>query len=102
MDADEGVAVAAFVEYGEFELERDATVALGDHRRSGRENGRQRGRQLTPEALRQPVRRVEEDEIVLTSLPRCAAEEPPGLGAAHVGLRSQRLQIGPDGADRGR
>src|SRR3954468_8637003 len=95
MDADEGVAVAAFVEYGEFELERGAAIALRDHRRSGRENGRQRGRQLSPEAPRQPVRRVEEDEIVLTSLPRCAAEESPGVRAAHLGLRAEGLQIGP-------
>src|SRR5215510_289823 len=57
MDADKGVAVAAFVEYGEFELERSTAVALCHHRCRGRENGRQRGRQLTPEAPRLPVRR---------------------------------------------
>ena len=87
MDADEGVAVAAFVFEGQVERQRRPAIALGDHERAGRQHRWQRLRQLAPEALRQAVWRVEEDEIVLTSLPRCRAEEPQSVAAAHLAPR---------------
>ena len=40
MDADEGVAVAAFVFEGEIDLQRRPAVALGDHRRPRCQHGR--------------------------------------------------------------
>ena len=40
MDADEGVAVAAFVDQGKVERERAAAIALGDHQRPRGEHRR--------------------------------------------------------------
>jgi hypothetical protein len=40
MDADEGVAVAAFVFEREIDLQRRPAVALGDHRRPWCQDGR--------------------------------------------------------------
>ena len=72
MDADEGVAVAAFVCEGQ--VERRAAPGGRSRRRRARrrQHGGQRLRQLAPEALRQAVWRVEEDEIVVASLPAAA------------------------------
>ena len=58
--------------------------------------------QLASQTPRQPVGRVEEDEIVLTRGGGCGAEEPAGVGAPDLGLGADRLQVGPHGADRGR
>src|SRR5919108_870471 len=102
MDADQGVAIAAFVQERQVQLERAAAVALGDHRRAGRQHGRQRGRQLAPEASGQPIWRVEEDEIVLTRRRRCGAEEPPDVRAPHLRGRAERREVGAHGADRAR
>src|SRR4051794_41850029 len=55
MDADEGVAVAAFVGQGEVEGKGRPPVALGDDERAIRQHGGQRLRQLAPEARRQAV-----------------------------------------------
>src|SRR5215218_9689955 len=71
MDADQGVAVAAFVSEGQVERQRRPAVALTDDERGGRQHCWQRLRQLAPEALRQAIWRVEKDEIVVASLPRC-------------------------------
>ena len=68
----------------------------------GRQHRRQGRRQLGSEAPRQPVGRVEEHQIVLTRRGRCAAEEAAGVGAAHLGLDPERLEVGPHGPDRGR
>src|SRR3954447_15285771 len=72
MDADHGLAVAALIGGGQVEVERGPAIALGDHVPAGRQYGGERLRQLAPEALRQPVGRIEEDEIVVAACPRCA------------------------------
>src|SRR5918999_4032251 len=89
MDADQRVAVAAFVFERQPEVQRGATIAFGDHRRARSQDCRQRCRQLAPEVPRQPVGRVEEHEIVLTRGRGCAAEEAASVGAAD-------LRVGPD------
>src|SRR3954447_12578748 len=95
MDADQGVAVAAFVSEGQVERQRRPAIALADDERGGRQDSWQRLRQLAPEALRQAVWRVEKDEIVFTSLPGCGAEESQGVGAAHLGPPPPRPPGGP-------
>src|SRR4051812_16595901 len=57
MDADEGVAVAAFVVEGQGEGERRPSVALGHGHRPGRQHGGEGLRQRGSEALRLPVPR---------------------------------------------
>src|SRR5262245_58580637 len=81
MDAYQGVAVAAFVFQGEVEVERYPVIALGDHHRSFGQDGTERPRELGSEGRRQPIWRIEEDEIVVTSAAGCAAEEAAGLRA---------------------
>ena len=49
MDADEGVAVAAFVFEGEIDLQRRPAIALCDHCRPRCQHGRQGRRQVAPE-----------------------------------------------------
>src|SRR4051794_38280576 len=102
MDADQGVAVAAFVSEGQVERQRRPAVALTDDERGGRQHSWQRLRQLAPEALRQAIWRVEKDEIVVASLPRCGAEEPQSVRAAHFGLAADRLEVGPHRRHGGR
>src|SRR3954453_145067 len=94
MDADECVAVAALVGHREVEGQWRPAVALGDDERVVRQHGGQRLRQLALEARLQAVWRVEKDEIVLTSLPGCRAEEPHGVPAADLGGGSERLEVG--------
>ena len=50
MDADQGVAVAAFVSEGQVERQRRPAVALSDDERGGRQHSWQRLRQLAPGA----------------------------------------------------
>src|SRR3954449_10904075 len=102
MDADQGVAVAAFVSEGQVEWQRRPAVALADDERGRRQHTWRPLRQLAPEALRQAVWRGEKDEIVFTSLPGCGAEEWPGVGAAHVALAAERPEVGLHGRHRGR
>src|SRR3954453_23607547 len=96
MDADQGVAVAALVSQREVDGQRRPAIALADDERGGRQHSWQRLRQLAPEALRQAIWRVEKDEIVVASLPRCGAEEPQSVRAADFGLAADRLEVGPD------
>src|SRR3954470_6087305 len=97
MDADDGVAVAALVGRGQVEIERGPAIALGDHQPAGLQHGGQRLRQLAPEALRQPVGRIEEDEIVVAACPGCAAQEHARVGAPHLGVGPERREVGPHG-----
>src|SRR5918998_840610 len=102
MDANQGVAVAAFVVQGKIDLQRRPAIALHDHRSLRCHHGRERPRQVAPQGGGQPVWRIEEDDIVLTRAARCSAEVPAHLGADHLGLGSERLEVGRDGADGGR
>ena len=79
-----------------------AAVALADDERGRRQHSWQRLRQLAPEALGRAIWRVEKDEIVVASLPRCGAEEPQGVRAAHFGLAADRLEVGPHRRHGGR
>src|SRR3954447_2647971 len=54
MDADQGVAVAAFVVQGQVERERRPSVALGHGHRPGRQDGGEGLRQPARERVRQP------------------------------------------------
>src|SRR4051794_41943406 len=79
MDADQGVAVAAFVSEGQVEWQRRPAVALADDERGRRQHTWQRLRQLAPEALRQAVWRGGKGENGFTSPP------PWGGGGTHRG-----------------
>src|SRR3954454_17360721 len=81
MDADQRVAVAAFVEEGELEVDGFPAVALGDRGPSGREHGGQDGRQLAAESAGETVRGVEEDEIVLLAPRGRATQEAQRIRA---------------------
>src|SRR4051794_41562382 len=61
MDADQGVAVAAFVSEGQVERQWRPAVALTDDERGGRQHSWRRLRQLAPEALRQAIWRGGEE-----------------------------------------
>src|SRR3954454_20303019 len=102
MDADDGVAVAALVGRGQVEVEHGPAIALGDRQTSGSQHGGQWLRQLAPEALRQPVGRIEEDEIVVAACPGCATQEHARVGPADIRLPAERLEVGPDGVHGGR
>src|SRR3954451_5143549 len=101
MDADEGVAVTAFVGHAEIEGQGRPPVALGDDERVVRQHGGQRLRQLAPEARRQAVWRGGKGEIVMTSLPGCRPEESHGVRAAYLAHAAEGLEVGTDGLDRG-
>ena len=76
MDLDQGVAVAALVEQRELQPERAAPVALCHYPRLGGKYRHQCRRQLPSEGARVAVWRVEEDQIVLTTVAKCGLEEP--------------------------
>ena len=82
IDADQCVAVAAFVVEGQVSVERRPSVALGHDHRPGRQHGGEGLRQRGREALRMTVWRVEEHQIVLGAAARCRVEEAQGVGAA--------------------
>src|SRR5690242_5647293 len=94
MEADQRVAVAAFVEEREVEVEGIPAIALRHHDRAGREHGGQDGRQPRTEPVCQPARGIEEDEIVLACGRGCAAEEPQRVLAADLGLGPQGPEVG--------
>src|SRR4051794_41623495 len=82
MDADQGVAVAAFVSEGQVEWQRRPAVALADDERGRRQHTWQRLRQLAPEALRQAVWRGGEGEKGFSNPPPCGGPGKPGGGGA--------------------
>src|SRR4051794_20028804 len=94
MDADQRVAVAAFVEEGERYVDRFPAVALGDHSPSGRDDGGQDGRQLPAESAGETVRGIEEDEIVLVARRRCAAGEAQRVAPAYDGRGPEAVEVG--------
>src|ERR1700684_891167 len=82
MDADQGVAVTAFVEQGKVEFQRGSPVALGDGPAIRAEQRRQRRRQLVSEIVPVAIWGVEKDQIVL----------PPGTKRPHA--KVQRVLAG--------
>src|SRR5581483_11576792 len=101
MDLNQGVAVAALVEQGELQPKRAAPVALCHYPGVGRKYRHQCRRQLPSEGARVAVWRVEEDQIVLTTVAECRPEEPRRRLRHHLGLQAQRLQIVADRGHRG-
>src|SRR5688500_18861791 len=96
MEADEGVAVAAFVErFERREIERLAAVALGDYEPAGCQYARERIRQLLREAPCLPVRRVQEDEVEALA---GARQEGERVAAMDRGDEIERLQVGTHGS----
>src|SRR3954469_1591730 len=91
MDADQGVAVASLEGHGKPDLQRRATVTLGDDAAARREHGR--NVQFVTEPARLAVRRVEEDEIV--GLPRraCFADEGTRVAGMHARLDTQGGEV---------
>ena len=102
MDSDQGVAVAALVKQRQVELERRTPVALGDDPGTGRENRSQRCRELLPERARVAIWRIEEHQIVLTSVPACPFEVCPSRHAVHVGARPRAPRGCAGSPSRGR
>src|SRR4051794_9928667 len=98
MEAYQGVAVAAFVVEGQGgEVQRRTAVALGDHQPARRDDGGNGLPKRPAKRLRMPVWRIEEDQIVLTAVLSCAAEERPRIAAQDL-APVDAPQIGPDGA----
>src|SRR6185437_507488 len=98
---DQGVAVAACIEQPELEPERASPVTLCHYPGVGRKYRRQCRRQLPSEGARVAVWRVEEDQIVFTTVAKCGLEEPRRRLGRHLGLDPQRLQITADRGHRG-
>src|SRR3954451_1316604 len=101
VDADERVAVAAFVRQGQGELERGAAVALGHHPSAAGQQRLERRGELSPQPRSAPVGGIEEDQIVCVSAGGCAAEGRAGRSGAHLGLRRDQPEGVEVGADRG-
>src|SRR3954470_21689440 len=105
VDADERVAVAAFVRQGQGELERGAAVALGPPPSAAGQQRLERRGELSPQPRSAPVGGIEEDQIVCVSAGGCAAEGGAGGRGDDHGLRfgeRERVQVGPDYGDRAR
>src|SRR5687768_14433710 len=105
VDADERVAVAAFVREGQVELQRGPAVALRHHAAVGREQRRERRGELPPQLRCAPVRGVKEDEIVCVSPDRCVAQRAARRPGVHACLRlgqPEGIVIRPDDGDRAR
>src|SRR5215212_963017 len=99
MEADQGVAVAAFVaEVGE--AQGCPPVALGDHHPAGGDHGGNGLPQLPAERRGLPVWRIQEDEIVLTVVLTCAAEEFEGVSTDDGGS-VDAFEIPADGTEGG-
>src|SRR3954470_22979048 len=100
MEAYQGVAVAALVVDGEGrEVERGPAVALGYRQPVRCEHGGDGLAQRPAERLRVPVWRIEEDQIVLTGVLACAAQEGAGVAAHDLRLPDPG-EVGAYGADR--
>src|SRR3954454_7683274 len=78
VDADERVAVAAFVREGQIERERSAAIALGHHPPAAGQQRLERRGELSPQLRSAPVGGIEEDQIVCVSAAGCAAEARGG------------------------
>src|SRR4051794_34432222 len=105
VDADERVAVAAFVRERQEELDRGPAVALRHHAAAGRKQRPERRGELPPQLRCAPVRGIEEDEIVCVSAFRCVPQRRAGRPRVHAGLRlaqPERPQVGPDDGHRAR
>src|SRR5215213_3594876 len=97
MEADQGVAVAAFVaEVGE--VQGCPPVALGDHDPAGGDHGGHGLPQRPAERRGLPVWRIKEDEIVLTAVLTCAPEELDGVAAHDLGSLDA-VEIAADGIE---
>src|SRR3954470_17402107 len=101
VDADERVAVAAFVRQGQGELQRGAAVALGHHPSAAGQQRLERRGELSPQARSAPGGGVEEDQIVCVSAGGCAAEGRAGGSGVHLGRRRAQAEGVEVGADRG-
>src|SRR5919107_221825 len=105
VDADERVAVAAFVRQGQVERERIAAVALRDRAAPGRKQRPERRGELPPQLRCAPVRGIEEDQIVCVSALGCVPQRAARRPGVHDGLRlgqPQRGEVRPDDRHRAR
>src|SRR4051812_15769104 len=105
VDADERVAVAAFVRDREEKLDRGAAVALRHHAAAGRKQRPERRGELPPQLRCAPVRGVDEDQIVCVSAGGCVAQRRARGPGLHAGLglaQPERAQVGPDHGHRAR
>src|SRR3954454_22777040 len=87
VDADERVAVAAFVGQGRRDLERSPAIALNDHATAAGQQRLERRGELSPQLRSAPVGGIEEDQIVCVSALRCGAEGRAGRPGVHRRLR---------------
>src|SRR3954454_16105172 len=74
VDADERVAVAAFVNEGQRELQRSPAIALDHHTTAAGQQRLERRGELSPQPRSAPVGGIEEDQIVCVSAPECGSE----------------------------
>src|ERR1700729_3146380 len=102
MDSDEGVAVAGLVEQRQIEFEGRAPIALGHYPGTGRQNRSQRCRELLPERARVPIWRIEEHQIVLTSVPTCPFEVRQRILTTNLRVHPDRRHVPPDRRHGGR
>src|SRR5919112_890683 len=97
MNADERVAVAAFVRERQEELERGAAVALRHHAAAGREQRLERRGKLPPQRRCAPVGGIEKDQIVCVAALGCVPQGAARRTGVHAGLRLAE----PEGAEVG-
>src|SRR3954470_15778592 len=105
VDADQRVAVAAFVRDGEDELERSAAVALGHDATAAGQHRLERRGELSPQLRSAPVGGIEEDQIVCVLARECVPERRARGPRVHARLRRgqpERLQVGADDRHRAR
>src|SRR3954453_11623312 len=105
VDADQRVAVAAFVGEGQLERQRGPAVALRHHATTGREKRPERRGELPPQLRCAPVRGIEEDQIVCVPAVGCVAQGGARRPGVHprLGLgQPQRTEIRADDRDGAR
>src|SRR5690349_10218816 len=99
VDADERVAVAAFVRDREEQLERGAAVALRHHAAAGRKQRPERRGELPPQLRCAPVGGIQKDQIVCVAALGCVPQGAAGRTGVHAGLRLAQPEGPQVGAD---
>ena len=101
MEADQGVAVAAFVGRGHGQLERRAAVGLGHHQRA-RPPAPRRGPPRAALPARPPAGRADRGRPDRIGARRRAPRRQRRASArTHLRLRAERREVGPQRPDRG-
>src|SRR3954447_22824026 len=103
VDADQRVAVAAFVDEGQGELQRSPAFTPHHHTTADGQQRLERRGELAPQLRSAPVGGIEERQIVSVSAAACGVEGRAGRAGEPRRLRRgepERVEIGPDHGHR--